>query len=243
MAQRTEKVSQDRVGEAEFQMHEALVPSNRTGAAPAAPVPRERPWRIDGTAARVRHLHTLGPHGTNLEAASHEWLRVWGIPGTVELHASIESALEAVPDDGRHALTACAVYPALHTLVFGNLHRLRMVDSFVMPTHNMVLASRGAAMPTTLASHPAPRSLALRGLVADDPPKVHEVLSNSQAAIDCVTGKVEGCITTIVAAEQHGLRVLRDFGPVPMVFTIHQVMPIASVGGPSAGRAHIESGR
>ncbi|GAA2711198.1 MULTISPECIES: bacilysin biosynthesis protein BacA [Streptomyces] len=167
----------------------------------------------------VRHLHTLGPQGTNLEAASHEWLRRRGITdGTVELHSSIESALEAVPADGRHALTACAVYPALHTLVFGNLHRLRMVDSFVMPTHNMVLASTGAQHPASVASHPAPKGLVPEGA------RIREVLSNSQAAIDCAEGLVEGCITTIVAAQAHGLEVVRDFGPVPMVFTVHQVL-------------------
>ncbi|MFD9724029.1 bacilysin biosynthesis protein BacA [Streptomyces sp. NPDC059072] len=168
----------------------------------------------------VRHLHTLGPHGTNLEAASHEWLRRRGVEGTVELHSSIEAALEAVPDDGRHALTACAVYPALHTLVFSNLHRLHMIDSFVMPTHNMVLASSGTRVPATVASHPAPK-----GLVPATA-EIHEVLSNSQAAIDCAEGRVEGCITTIVAAEKRGLRVLRDFGAVPMVFTVHQVLAV-----------------
>jgi hypothetical protein len=180
----------------------------------------------------VRHLHTLGPRGTNLEAASHEWLRRRGVEGTVALHASIESALEAVPDDGRHALTACAVYPALHTLVFGNLHRLHMIDSFVMPTHNMVLATSGTATPASVASHPAPR-----GLVPGDA-KVHEVLSNSQAAIDCAEGRVDGCITTIVAAERNGLRVIRDFGPVPMVFTIHQVVSLDNdAEAPAAGVA------
>ncbi|MCX2180712.1 bacilysin biosynthesis protein BacA [Streptomyces sp. SKN60] len=174
----------------------------------------------------VRHLHTLGPHGTNLEAASHEWLRRRGVTdGSVTLHASIEEALEAVPDDGRHALTACAVYPALHTLVFANLHRLHMIDSFVMPTHNMVLASRGTDTPAVVASHPAPQGL-VRPALAPAGVEVLEVLSNSQAAIDCAEGRVDGCITTIVAAERHGLRVIRDFGPVPMVFTVHQVLAV-----------------
>lgn len=171
---------------------------------------------------RVRHLHTLGPHGTNLEAASYEWLRRQGVAGTVNLHASLESALEAVPDDGEHALTACAVYPDLHTLVFGNLHRLHIIDTFVWPTRNMVLASRGATTPATFASHPAPR-----GLLPDNA-EVREVLSTARAAVECAEGRVEGCITTIVAAERYGLTVLRDFGPVPMAFTVHQVIREAS---------------
>ncbi|MFE1948806.1 bacilysin biosynthesis protein BacA [Streptomyces massasporeus] len=168
----------------------------------------------------IRYLHTLGPHGTNLESAAHEWLRRRGIDGEVALHASLETALEAVPDDGEHALVACAVYPALHTLTFGNLHRLHMVDSFVMPTHNMVLASAGAAAPRSVSTHPAPV-----GLVPESA-EARLVLSNSQAAIDCAAGLTEGCVTTVVAAERHGLRVLRDFGSVPMVFTIHQVRAV-----------------
>ncbi|MEU6867658.1 bacilysin biosynthesis protein BacA [Streptomyces sp. NPDC046876] len=166
---------------------------------------------------RIRYLHTLGPHGTNLESAAHEWLHRRGVDGEVELHTSLETALDAVPDDGEHALVACAVYPALHTLTFGNLHRLHMVDSFVMPTHNMVLASAQAVAPQTVSTHPAPIGLVPEGAEA------RLVLSNSQAAIDCAAGLTEGCVTTIVAAERHGLRILRDFGPVPMVFTIHQV--------------------
>lgn len=175
---------------------------------------------------RIRHVHTLGPHGTNLETAAHEWLRLRGIDGKVELHASLEAALDAVPDDGEHALAACAVYPALHTLTFGNLHRLHMVDSFIMPTHNMVLASAGAENPRTVSTHPAPAGLVSREAES------RLVLSNSQAAIDCAAGSTEGCITTSVAAERHGLRVLRDFGPVPMVFTIHQVLTVDAATGP-----------
>lgn len=165
----------------------------------------------------IRYLHTLGPRGTNLEAAAHEWLRRRRVDGSVELHASLETALDTVPHDGRHALVACAVYPALHTLTFANLHRVRMVDCFLMPTHNMVLATVTGEAPRTVSSHAAPA-----GLVSTDA-QTRVVLSNSQAAIDCATGITEGCITTSVAAERHGLRVVRDFGPVPMVFTIHQV--------------------
>ena len=185
----------------------------------------------DGADAhKIRQVHTLGPHGTNLESAAHEWLRRQRVDGNVILHASLEDALDAVPDeDGEHALAACAVYPDLHTLTFSNLHRLRMVDSFIMPTHNMVLASTGADHPRTVSTHPAPA-----GLVPGDA-ESRLVLSNSQAAIDCAAGNSEGCITTIVAAERHGLRVLRDFGPVPMVFTIHQVLTVDAAAELRAG--------
>lgn len=169
----------------------------------------------------IRYLHTLGPTGTNLEAAAHRWFSQQGRTddGQVVLHATLEYAMESVPRTGEHALLACAVYPDLHTLVFGNLQVCRMVDSFVWPTHEMVLAvAPGApAEPRTVATHPAPA-----GLV---PPTGERQLvsSNAQAAIDCADGKVDGCVTTVVAARAHGLRVVRSFGEVPMVYTVHHV--------------------
>jgi hypothetical protein len=166
----------------------------------------------------VRTLHTLGPPGTNLESAAHEWFRRQGRAGRVELHPTLESALPAIPADGAHALVACAVYPQLHELVFGNLDRLRMVDSFIFPTHNMVLASRSGGWPAVVASHPAPR------LLAAGVAEVRPASSNSQAAADCRAGLVDGCVTTLPAAHAHGLHVVRDFGAVPMVFTVHHVM-------------------
>ncbi|SDK54771.1 hypothetical protein SAMN05216298_0497 [Glycomyces sambucus] len=166
-------------------------------------------WRL-----RLRRLHTLGPAGTNLEAAARDYAERSGPDVDVVLHASIEDAMVDPVVDGTQAIVACAVYPELHTLVFSNLHRLRMVDSFLMPTHNMVLAARGAGQPRTVATHPAPAQL-----VADRDRTL--VTSNAQAAIDCANGLVDGCVTTIVAAERHRLRVVTDFGPVPMIFTVH----------------------
>ncbi|GAA1659073.1 hypothetical protein GCM10009830_00020 [Glycomyces endophyticus] len=163
---------------------------------------------------RLRRLHTLGPAGTNLEAAALAYAEGTGPTVDVVLHTAIEEALDEPVLDGTHAIVACAVYPDLHTLVFSNLHRLRMVDSFLMPTHNMVLAARTEAQPRTVATHPAPAQL-----VADRDRTL--VTSNSQAAIDCANGLVEGCVTTIVAARRHRLHVLTDFGPVPMIFTVH----------------------
>ena len=81
----------------------------------------------------------------------------------------------------------------------------------------MVLAARNdVEIITSVASHPAPI-----GLVPESISDLRVVDSNSQAAIDCASGLVDGCITTIVAAQKHNLRIISDFGPVPMGFTIH----------------------
>lgn len=173
-----------------------------------------------GNSRAIRHIHTLGPPGTNLEAAAYAWL-AGRDGGEVSLYPSLESALDVVPHQSIHAIMACAVYPDLHTLVFSNLKSLEMVDSFVMPTHNMVLASRTADEPRLVATHPAPA-----GLVPSTARR-RIVLSNSQAAIDCHEGRVDACITTIVAARERHLIILEDFGPVPMVFTVHQLIEAA----------------
>lgn len=164
----------------------------------------------------VTELHTLGPAGTNCEAAAHEWFRRRGSAGSVVLHATLEQALEAMGRDPHVALLSCIVYPELHTLVFSNLERLELSDAFIMPTYNMVVAVRpGTVAPKTFASHPAPR------LLAPDGVQVRLVESNARAAVVCAAGEVGGCVTTLRSADDHGLRVIMDAGAVPMGFAIH----------------------
>ncbi|MCU0685829.1 MAG: hypothetical protein MUF34_26910 [Polyangiaceae bacterium] len=164
----------------------------------------------------IRVLHTLGPAGTNCEQAARHWLGGPERGGKVVLYETLERAVDAMPYDVGHALLGCVVYPELHTLVFSNLRRLELVECFVYPTYNMVLASRTGQMPRSVVSHPAPVELI--------PTSVGARLlanSNAQAAIDCAAGRAEGCITTIVAAREKGLVVVEDYGPVPMGFSIH----------------------
>jgi len=164
-------------------------------------------------------IHTLGPTGTNLEMAAHHWFSTRGRHPNVRLHSSLESAVPGLSDDGHEALLACAVYPDLHSLVFQNLGRLAMVDSFILPTYDMVFATRAETTDvTTVVSHPAPQSLVR---LASPRCTLTLVLSNSQAASECARGAADGCITTSKAAADHGLAIRRNFGPVPMVYTLH----------------------
>lgn len=171
----------------------------------------------------VTALHTLGPPGTNCEHAARVWLARQGVdePGAVRLYPTLEQGLEALPRDASVGLLGCVVYPLLHELVFTNLHRLRLLDCFVLDTHEMLLAARpGVSGPLRTAScHPAPVSLVPDGV---DPVLVD---SNAVAARDCAAGRTDACITTRPAAEAHGLRLVRSFGPVPMGFTVHAQIP------------------
>lgn len=179
-------------------------------------------------------IHTLGPSGTNLEMAAHHWFSARGRHADVRLHSSLESAIPGLSDDGHEALLACAVYPALHSLVFEHLGQLAMVDSFILPTYDMVFATRADTTELTrVASHPAPQSLVRRVSAGCT---VSLVLSNSQAAKDCAGGVADGCVTTSKAAADNGLVIRQSFGPVPMVYTLHRSggFPGASPAGPAA---------
>jgi prephenate dehydratase len=171
----------------------------------------------DTAAADIAVVHTLGPAGTNLEMAACQWMKSKLKAVDVRLHPTLEIALPQIPDDGRHALLACAVYPELHSLVFSSLQRMRMIDAFILPTYNMVLASKGTTDPQVVASHPAPAGLVSAAAT------VRVSTSNSKAAQECADGQVDGCITTAPAAAMNGLQIIRDFGPVPMVFTVHHI--------------------
>lgn len=168
---------------------------------------------------RITALHTLGPTDTNSEHAARTWLRRRGIedPAAVRLFATIEEGIEAMPADPSVGLLACIVYPQLHEVVFRNLHRLEIVDCFVVDTYDMVLAAPAGhdGRPRVVASHPAPVALVPTG--AEHVPAT----SNAVAAIACARGEVDACITTGPAAAAQGLQIVRNFGPVPMGFSVH----------------------
>lgn len=115
-------------------------------------------------------------------------------------------------------LLSCAAYPDLHTLVFNNLGVMELCESFILDTHNMVLASaRVGGVIKKVAVHPAPQSL-----VPDGCMKIF-ANSNADAAFICREGGADACITTSVAAADLGLDVVKDFGPVPMAFLVHKL--------------------
>jgi|SRR5579875_1614929 len=169
-------------------------------------------------------VHTLGPTGTNCEAAARFWLcRRRDNGGTIVLHPSLESAVPAVlGTPGDAVLLACVVYPRLHEIVFRNLAHMELRECFVMPTHRMVLATRSTSLTESsklfgsIASHPAPVDL-----IADSEADVRMARSNSEAAQICARGETDGCITTVVAANANDLAIVKDFGSVQMGFTIH----------------------
>lgn len=177
-------------------------------------------------------IHTLGPAGTNCEKAAYTWLNNNNKKGEVRLYNTLESAAEFMAQDENNndVLLGCIVYPYLHHLVFKNLQNLKLVDCFVMDTYNMLLASRYDSVEKikSVGSHPAPQDLIhqIKGIRNNIPIELFN--SNSEAARQCAVGVVDGCITTLFAAEQCRLNILADFGPVPMGFSIHAKVKLSA---------------
>lgn len=167
--------------------------------------------------AVLKEIWTLGPAGTNCEAAAKHYIetRNNGL-GEVKLSKTLEAALENVINRPGCALLGCIVYPDLHKIVFSNLDNLELTDVFLYPTFNMVIASPDGTIRADdkVISHPAPA-----GLVKEY--DVTFATSNAAAALECVSGRFNACVTTQKSAEEHSLKIIKDFGPVNMGFSIH----------------------
>lgn len=170
------------------------------------------------------NVHTLGPTGTNCEKAAQEYLRRQSKAGNIRLHETLEVAVEElINSEEGGVLLGCIVYPQLHDIVFKNLGKLKLVDCFVIDTHEMVFAGRSTSLSaiSSVGTHPAPKHLVSE--VLDLRPDVRVTIcdSNSAASLQCANGDFDACITTDVAATKNGLHIFKSFGPVPMGFSIH----------------------
>ncbi|NVZ18496.1 type 2 periplasmic-binding domain-containing protein [Pseudomonas costantinii] len=168
------------------------------------------------------NIYTLGPSGTNCEKAATQYMEKqhWG--GQIELRKTLEDALDDLLSSSKPGvLMGCIVYPQLHEIVFRHLDRLQLVDHHLMNTHDMVFANNQSQTINRIGSHPAPTSLLSQ--VDDFGISAELVLctSNSEAALQCAQGSIDACITTIVAARANNLHIAKNFGPVPMGFSIH----------------------
>ncbi|EFW80227.1 hypothetical protein [Pseudomonas savastanoi] len=169
-------------------------------------------------------IYTLGPEGTNCATAAQWWFdsladnKASGVAPRIVLHETLEQAFDELAEKQDGYLLSCAAYPDLHTLIFTRLGDMELCDSFIMPTHSMVLAARTSPNQIkSVATHPAPQSL-----VASQYDKIF-ANSNADAAVLCRAGVADACVTTVVAADRHELDVVQDFGQVPMAFLIHSL--------------------
>ena len=168
------------------------------------------------------NIYTLGPAGTNCEKAAHQYMEKQHWSGQINLRTTLEDALDELlssPEPG--VLMGCIVYPQLHELVFRHLDCLKLVDHHLMDTHDMVFATNQSHTINRIGSHPAPVSLLNQLKALGASPDIVLCTSNSEAALQCAQGSIDACITTMAAAHANKLEIARNFGPVPMGFSIH----------------------
>lgn len=165
-------------------------------------------------------LFTLGPDKTNCQAAAYHYLKAKNILGEVKLFNTLEEATEKITNEDNSHLLSCIAYPDLHKIVFRNLSKLRLVDSLIFNTIPMVLACNKNSNRDTIITHPAPIDL-----INKKEFKIIELAnSNSNAAVECSKGRYDCCITTLTAAKKHNLKIIENFGEIPMGFALHKAI-------------------
>lgn len=163
----------------------------------------------------VSEIHTLGPIGTNCERAALVWATRSCPQASVHLHDTMEAAADWVTSRQGAVLLSVVAYPNLHLIIYSHIEELQLIDVFIMNTDEMVLASATGDTPVLCSAHPATDKLIPIGI------ERKFVSSNATAAAECANGSTDGCLTIICMAQKYGLKVIQNFGPVPMGFTIH----------------------
>jgi hypothetical protein len=183
----------------------------------------------------IRRLRAcvLGPEGTNLVQASHNFHSRMGVSSKVDVvfcstpEEAIRRAEEETTRDTLGEFWTCAVYVREYQVFFENPTKLPFVFQHIQPLDEMQLAATTAVAAEIanrstrppyrtkwrIASHPSPAPL-LKGMDID----ILEAKSNGDAAFLCAAGDAECCITTETARALHGLVKVKSFGSPNMVF-------------------------
>ena len=170
----------------------------------------------------MNYIYTLGPSLTNCEKAAREWSIKNNFDAQIVLFDTLEFALTSMIEKKQDniVLLSCIVYPDLHKIVFDNLDLIEFKDVFMSNTYSMVYAVNNERDEIkTIATHPAPKLL----VPNDQELEIILSTSNSKAALMCRNGEVDSCITTIIAAKENSLNIIKNFGEVTMGFAIHKL--------------------
>ncbi|MFG2584850.1 prephenate dehydratase domain-containing protein [Streptomyces malaysiensis] len=170
---------------------------------------------------------TLGPSGTSSEVAAtllaHRLATPGGATAPVRLFDTYEEAGAALhAREVTHVVVANA-YKAVHHFYMDQA--LDLSDVFVMDTPLYGIAVRRDAGPVpvspTVASHPSPVPIIDQLLSSQHTSyKVIHCDSTSAAARAAVEGTADLALTTVPAAELHGLEFISRTRPIRMVWSV-----------------------
>ena len=172
----------------------------------------------------LERIATLGPSGTCSESVVQRNLCRFGSSAEVVLFPSYEDAIDAVATARAYAAVVAAAYPKLNELVMKIAREVVITDSFVDKTPALVIAAmndkaftREQCFKAACVSAPSPLLRELYPFC-----EIVSASSNSDAARLVVHGLAEAALTTETASTIYNLRVVHNFGDLPMAWVVFQ---------------------
>lgn len=163
---------------------------------------------------------TLGPAGTNSEAATRAYLDFHGVAAEIVLLRDYTEGLELLRAGAvDHMVQVCAHPDVAHTIE-AHHREIFLVDSFIAPTKPMGVLTRAAVA--------APRSLGFMPATAGYfepeqwPERRHEI-SNAEVARGLLEGRYDSGFTTLDLMQSHPGRFRLDLeiGAVDVVWLVY----------------------
>ena len=174
-------------------------------------------------------IATLGPSGTDSEAAAKKILEEKGLPGEVVLCDSFEAAKKHAIENNSYFLIPAAyvvrvrdgsVKDTWGDFNFREMDRLETIDAVVSPLKDMGVAkNKDCNNPQSVALHPATDVFAEK-YVPDL--RREYILSKPLAVKECSEGKADMCIGSIDVIERfENLEIVEIFKP-KMVWVLYK---------------------
>lgn len=166
-----------------------------------------------------RVIATLGPAGTSSEFAARH------LTDKVKLFDSYELAEEYAHGNPREvAFLVANAYQNVNQFYISR--RTKPVTAFFLDTPPYVLATKDVGLEQftgviRVSSHRAPSHL-IRALIPGTPFTLVETSSTSEAARMVFDAEADACLTTRVACEKRNLKIIKNSGCIPMLWTIFE---------------------
>lgn len=166
------------------------------------------------------NIATLGPTGTCSEHAARYFLKKENLEGEVRLYSTFEESIEVLKNKEADITIIPSAYVNFANIVFKNLDKIKIEKSYVYYTPKLMIAKNRKNLNEEVllvATHPSPSSL-----IANYYPyaEIKYTRSNSESAILVNNNEVDACITTESCVSLYNLKVIKDFGEVPMSWNI-----------------------
>ncbi len=165
-------------------------------------------------------IGTLGPPGTCSENAAKYFMNNENIKGRISLYKTFEESIEALKWRDEDIAIIPSAYVDFADIVFENLGKIEIVKSFIYYTPKLVIAQNRDFFNEKVekvATHPSPSNL-IASYYKDA--ELIYTRSNSESAILLKDKKVDACITTEKCVIMYDLKVVKDFGNIPMSWNI-----------------------